>query len=89
MKNHKHQHLKVKLVNPKNSEYKGMNPRAARELGIKHPKKCLTVDRGLSSRETGITIGHERYENYIMENGVRYHRGHNLATRYIDYRERY
>lgn len=84
----RHKHLRTRFVNTGSSRYKGMNPKAAKELHQKCGKNFLNVDRGLSRGDTKETIEHERYENYIMENGVRYKKADRLTRKYIDGRSK-
>lgn len=76
--------LKIKRVKSKSIKgYYGMNPEAAKELGIKCPKNTILIEDKLKGRMKKRTIAHEKIENYMMKKkGLKYKEAHKIAEKF-------
>lgn len=75
--------LRIKKVNRKSLvDFAGMNKIAARKLGYRMPRNTdIVIVKGLSRKQTGRTIGHEKYEMNQMIKGDNYFTAHKKADR--------
>lgn len=67
-----------------NTEYRAMNPQAAKELGIKSPKKTIgyTSNCERTKRRLVMDIRHELIEYDAMKKyGMKYKKAHKIANR--------
>jgi len=75
--------LSVRAVNTKvTRDFVGMNPYAAKELGIKKfPANMIWIDNDLNYRDKCITLNHEIIEYMLMKRGWRYWTAHKRALK--------
>jgi len=72
--------MKVKEVKNIGKGYEGMNPLAAKELGVKCPRNTILVKKSLSPKSKKKTITHEKIEYKQMKRGLKYRPAHRIAT---------
>jgi len=72
--------MKVKEVKRIGKGYLGMNPLAAKELGIKSPPNTILIKKGLTRHKKNLTIIHEKIEYAQMKRGLKYKPAHRIAS---------
>jgi len=72
--------LKVKAVKHIPKGYLGMNPLAAKELGIPCPKDTILIKKSLSPKQKKLTVAHEKIEFVQMQRGSNYRKAHKVAS---------
>jgi hypothetical protein len=80
--------MKVKYTSNLPFGYLGMNPRAAKELGLSCPRDTYLILDSLSAFQKKQILKHERTEYALMGKGLDYDEAHERASRIASYNAR-
>jgi hypothetical protein len=76
------QGLRVRSVGARTlHDYAGMNNEAAREFGMKMPRKTILLAKGQNYKQKANNLEHELVERRLMKKGMPYWKAHQQALR--------